>query len=419
MPGGTAEYVRALYPAGNINVTTGAKGSSTKAHYGLFDDQTVASIYVLAIQSILKKDVRLDSGNIASFKLWTNAETDHTTYLLPNATQLHMKGGKLEYVTEILQGDALGDGKTRYISVYTAVTSGAYARAIIPIGSTGTLNFLTGILTLPSHADYELYLHEVSSAWLVKQFESGMMRRAVAEQESLNAFALDGGELPEKEYAEALVPDGEQDGWLIYWLGNTPETAADADEPLVYLLVNKATDEVDAYRTSVNMLANGDAPVDISLYIFRDAKADRTEEELYDVFFFDTPEGEMSLVKIITDTPGEEMQVPRALQIRLRTFHIKNSGEAAFCLYDQVLILSREENGKASALNGFYTATFDNKSFISPYVQISGLSDGNLVVIIVKGQPVWAVWTGEDTAEGPDGTCYKLIDGVWYEVDKA
>jgi hypothetical protein len=112
------------------------------------------------------------------------------------------------------------------------------------------------------------------------------------------------------------------------------------------------------------------------------------------------------------------MQVPRSLQIKLRTFHIKNSGEAAFCLYDQVLILSREENGKASALNGFYTATFDSESFISPYVRMTGLSDGNLVVIILKGQPVWAVWTGEDTAEGPDGTCYKLIDGVWYEVDK-
>ena len=183
--------------------------------------------------------------------------------------------------------------------------------------------------------------------------------------------------------------------------------------------MNKATDEADAYRTSVNMLANGEAPIDVSLYIFRDAKADRTEEELYNVFFFDTPEGEMSLIKVITDTPGEEMQVPRSLQIRLRTFHIKNSGEKAYCLYDQVLLLCTEEKGKASALNGFYKATFDSDSFISPYIKIYGLSSGNLVVIILKGQPVWAIWTGEDTAEGLDGTCYKLIDGVWYEVEKA
>ena len=82
--------------------------------------------------------------------------------------------------------------------------------------------------------------------------------------------------------------------------------------------MNPETDEADAYRTSVKMLANRETPVDVSLYIVRDAKADRREEERYNVFFFDTPEGEMSLVKVITDTPGAEMQVPRTLRIRLR-----------------------------------------------------------------------------------------------------
>ena len=164
------------------------------------------------------------------------------------------------------------------------------------------------------------------------------------------------------------------------------------------------------------MLASGEDPIDVSLYIYRDAKADRNEEELYDVFFFDTPEGEMSLVKAITNTPGEEMQIPRSLQIKLRKFRVKDSADTAFCLYDQVLILCTEENGKASALGGFYTALFDESRFESRYVKITGLDSGNLVVIVKKRQPVWPEWTGEDTAEAIDGTCYKLVDGVWYEV---
>ena len=126
----------------------------------------------------------------------------------------------------------------------------------------------------------------------------------------------------------------------------------------------------------------------------------------------------MSLVKVITDTPGAEMQVPRTLRIKLRLFRIKDSGETAFCLYDQVLVLCTEEEGVASALNGFYTATIDSDRFISPYVQISGLASGNLAVILVKDQPVWALRTGEDSAEGLDGTRYQLIDGIWYEADK-
>ena len=411
-------YERALVPIFDIQRMVEQIGTMTRAHYNLFEDQTVISIYALDIQHILEKDIRLTKEMIADYKLWTNDRTDHTTYLLPNATQLHIRGGKLEFVTEILRGDALGDGQTRYISLYTAVTSGAYARPIIPIGSTGTLDFRTGILTLPSFADYELYLHEVSSEWLLDQFESGMMRRATADQDSLNTCALETGELPEMAYANALVPDGEKDGWQIFWLGNTPETAADADETLICLLVNSGTDEIDACRTSVNMLAAGKAPVDVSLYIYRDAKADRKEEELYNVFFYDTPEGEMSLLKVITNTIGEEMQIPRSLQIRLRRFRVKDSAETAFCLNDQVMILCREENGKASALDGFYTATFTDDSFESKYILVIGLADGNLVVIVKKSQPVWGEWTGENTAETIDGTCYTLIDGIWYEVNK-
>ena len=410
-------YVRALLPISDIQRMADKNGAITRAHYGLFDDQTVASIFALDLQKILERDIRLDAEKIAKYKLWTNSETDHTTYLLPNATQMHLKAGRLEFVTEILRGGALGDGIVRYISIYTAVTQGAYARGIIPIGSTGTLNFRTGMLLLPSHADYELYLHEVSSTWLLKQFESGMMRRATASQESLNACALENGELPDMTYEDALIPDGEQNGWLVYWLGHTPETVKSADETLIYLLVNPETDEIDAFRTSLSMLDAGDALIDVSLYIYRDAKADRNEEELYDVFFFDTPEGEMSLVKVITNTPGEEMQIPRSLQIKLRSFRVKDSEETAYSLYNQLLILSKTENGRASALGGFYTAAFNDDTFESDYVLISGVADGNPVVLVKKDQPIWGEWTGEDTAETIDENSYKLIEDVWYEAN--
>ena len=127
----------------------------------------------------------------------------------------------------------------------------------------------------------------------------------------------------------------------------------------------------------------------------------------------------MSLVKVITNTPGEEMQLPRSLQIGLRTFRIKDSEETAFSLQDQVLILCTEENGMASALNGFYKATFSENTFESAYVQILGLDDGQLIVIVKKGQPVWPELTGEDTAETIDGVCYRMINGIWYEANIA
>ena len=78
---------------------------------------------------------------------------------------------------------------------------------------------------------------------------------------------------------ESAESSGEEDGWKKYWLGETPETAADPDQTLIYLLVNEETDEVDAFRTSVNMIANGDEPVDVSLYLYRDSQSDRVEEE--------------------------------------------------------------------------------------------------------------------------------------------
>ena len=135
------------------------------------------------------------------------------------------------------------------------------------------------------------------------------------------------------------------------------------------------------------------------------------EEEQYDVFLFDTAEGEMSLVKVFTNTPGTEMQVPMSMEIKLRAFRVKDSDETAFSLYDQLLILCEVENGHATALGGFYTADFDSDRFENEYLVIEGMADGELSVTVKKGSPVWAEWTGEDSAVSLDGTSFRFIDG--------
>ena len=412
-----AGYAKELVPIGDINRTTGATSSSTRARYGEEEYLQAGSVFVLDVRSILKKDVRMDANRIIPYRLWTNSETFHTVYLLPNATELYVgAGGQIQFVTDVLRGDVFGDGRDHYIALYSALSPSAFANPVIPIGSTGKLDFSTGTVMIPSFADFELYLHEISAEWFTEQLETGFFRTLIADQEALNNCALAGDKLPDGKIVEGLTDGGEKDGWKIYWLGDTPESAADADQTLLYLLVNEETDEVDAFRTSVNMLNSGEEPVDVSVYIYRDARADALEEEKYNVFFFDTPEGEMSLVKLITKTMERGIMVmPRSLQIVLRAFPVKGSDMPAFSLSDCVLILTQLRGQTASALDGAYEAFYDTTTFESPYIIIEGISVGNPVITIKQDQPVWPEWTGSDSAETIDGTKYQLIDGVWSE----
>ena len=413
-------YAKVLVPVGDIGRTSGGTGSATRARYGEEEYLAAGSVFVLDIRSILNKDVRLDTDRIVPYHLWTNSETFHTVYLLPNATQLYVgAGGQPQFAAEILYGDAFGEGKDRYIALYSALTANAARKPVIPIGSTGKLDLLTGTVTVPSFADFELYLHEVSGKWLAKQFETELFLTLTADQEVLNSFALSGARQPHGEIAEGLADGGEKDGWKIYWLGDTPETADDKDQTLLYLMLNNDTDEIDAFRTSVNMLQSGEEPVDVSLYIFRDARSDMMEEEKYDVFFFDTPEGQTSLVKLITNTlDSRDMVMPKALQIVLRAFPMKDN-TPAYSLSDSALILTDRQNGKISALGGSYEASYDNDTFDSPYTRIEGISGKDPVVTIKQGQEIWPEKTARDTAETIDGTTYLLIDGVWHRADEA
>ena len=372
----------------------------------------------------MTKDVTLDNEQINKYRLWKNTGANLDVYLLPNATRLYgnRRAGKimLQYVAEVLRGDIRGNGEIHDIDIITALTERAFSHPVMPVGSTGSLDFATGTLTLPSLADFELYLHEVSANWLLGKIDEGFIRGMIADPDAANGAAINGEELPEGSIAEDLVPDGEADSWKKYWLGDTPDTAADPDQTLIYLLVNEETDEVDAFRTSVNMIANGEEPVDVSLYLFRDSQADRVEEEKYNCMFFDTPEGEKSLVKVVTNVVGErDLDMPVPLRIVLRGFSLEGADLPVYSLTDHFFAMCDGTDGEVSLFEGLYTNTFDGDTFDSDYIRIQGIVDGDLNITVKADQQIWPEWTGENTAEDIALNRYEQVEGEWYPEEEA
>ena len=226
--------------------------------------------------------------------------------------------------------------------------------------------------------------------------------------------------LPTGPIVEGLTEDGETDGWRKFWLGDTPETAESDSQVLVYLLWNETTDEVDAFRTSRAMIEAGEADIDVSLYIFRDSKADRMGEEKYDILFFDTPEGKKSLVKLITDVlEGRTLEVPKVIRIVLRSFDIEGADLPAYSLNDHFFAMCDGTDGKVSMFDGFYNATFDGDTFDSDYTRIEGILKDDLTVTLKKGQAIWPEHTGKDSAEDIQGEGFVRVDGEWYKADEA
>jgi len=309
------------------------------------------------------------------------------------------------------------------IDVFTALNPYAFQHPVIPIGSNSSLDFSTGMLTLPALADYELYLHEVSGSWLLDNIRSGFLRRLNAPIADANAYVLDseGSEistLPTGQIVEGLTPDSYIEGaWKFYWLGDTPETAADDDQTLVCLAHNEETDEVEAFRTTKAMIAKGEESVDVSLYIFRDSRSDRMGEEKYNIMVFDTPRGEKSLVKVITNVlEDRKLEMPKSLRVKLRGLDIEGAGYPAYALTDHFFIMCDGTDGSVSLFDEFYINTFDGDTFESDYLKIEGIADNNLNITIKKDQEVWPEKNDETHATDLNGTDYELIDGTWQEV---
>ena len=416
-PPHAASFAKALSPLVDIQRMLEELGIS-KARYGEEDYAAASAIFVLDYPVMLQKDVTLSGDQLNRYRLWTNVATQLDVHLLPNATRLYgrHRNGKLmlQYVAEVIRGDVRGDGETHEIDIITALTDYAASHPVIPIGSTGSLDFSTGALMLPARADFELYLHEVSGQWLIDKLGEGFIRMLTGDQDEINEAVLNGRELPDGQIVESLIDGGDRDGWKLYWLGDTPKTATDPDQVLVGLLVNPDTDEVDAFRTSVNMLNNGEDPVDVSLYLYRDSKADRMEIEKYNAMFFDTPEGEKSLVKVVTDVLMErELEMPKSLNIVLRAWEIEGTDFPVYSLTDHFFALCDGTDGGVSMFDGFYTNTFDGDTFDSDYIHIEGIVDGDLNVTVKQGQNIWPEWTDEDAASDIAGNDYARVDGVW------
>ena len=207
----------------------------------------------------------------------------------------------------------------------------------------------------------------------------------------------------------------EKDGWKVWWFGATPETAEDPDQTLLFLLVNEETDEIDAFRTSVNRIENGEDPVDVSLYLYRDSKSDRMSEEKYNCLFFDTKEGQKSIVKVITDTLADrELEMPLPLEIKLRGFELNGADLTGYAVCGIFFAMNNGNDGEVSMFDGAYEATYDGDVFESPFIVIEGITSGDLRITLKEGQPVWPEWTGEDTARDAAGNEFVRVDGNWY-----
>ena len=141
---------------------------------------------------------------------------------------------------------------------------------------------------------------------------------------------------------------------------------------------------------------------------------------LYDVMFFDTPKGEKSLVKIVTDVlMGRTLETPLPMRIVLRGFQIEGADLQVYSLSDHFFAMCDGTDGEVSLFERLYTNTFDGDTFDSDYIRIQGIVDGDLNITVKADQQIWPEWTSEDTAEDVAGNEYVCVDGQWYPVEEA
>ncbi|MBQ8094422.1 MAG: hypothetical protein IJ242_12745 [Clostridia bacterium] len=415
-------FTKALKPIREINRMVLKLDSATKARYGEEEYQDAERLYVFDIEKQLGQNATFDEARLEKYRLWTDALTQHNLHLLPNAARLY-RTQRLDYVADVIHGDVLGDGTAYDIDIITALNEYAFNEPVIPIGSSGSLDFATGTLKVPAYADFDLYLGEVSGKWLLECFNKDFMRRQDVGQsklsvEMLNAYDV-GNLLANSSIISEVMEGSGKDGWKRYWLGHTPETADDPNESLIYLLLNEETDEVDAFRTSRAMIENGRADVDVSLFIFRDSRSDRMGEEKYNVLFIDTPAGEKSFVKVMTNVLDDrELEVPKTMRVILRGVSL-GADYPAYSLTDHFMVLNNGTDGVVSMFDDFYHATFDGDVFDSGYTRIEGIQDNDLTITLTEGQKIWPEWIDDHSAEDIEGDEYTLVDHLWYNTSEA
>ena len=144
------------------------------------------------------------------------------------------------------------------------------------------------------------------------------------------------------------------------------------------------------------------------------------EEEKYNCMFFDTPEGEKSLVKIVSNVlMGRELEMPMPLRVVLRGFTLEGADLPVYSMTDHFFAMCDGTKGGVSMFDGSYTNTFDGDTFESDYIRIKGIVDGELNVTVKEGQAIWPEWTGENTAEDIAGNGYVRVENEWHPEAEA
>jgi hypothetical protein len=169
------------------------------------------------------------------------------------------------------------------------------------------------------------------------------------------------------------------------------------------------------------MLEKGEDPIDVSLYLFRDQEADRAGIEKYNIMCFDTPEGEKSLVKVITDILDETVtiSVPKPLKVALRARRMEGADLAVYSLSDHYFAMCDGTDGTVQTCNGDYEAVVGENFFEDAFIRVDNLRNGTMRVTFKTDQAIWPEWTGEDSAKDIGGKQFVLIDGVWYNIQDA
>ena len=405
---------KALAPIEDIQRMVDVRGDITKAATPEVNREAAEKLYVLDVEAMLSKDVRVEEEKLNQSQLWVNMETHTQVFLLPNATGLYVgAGARIQYISEAHQ-----DEKGTPVDVYTALTPYAASTPVIPVGSTGSLNFADGTLVLPDQAYFRMYLDEISGSWMIRRIREGFFQGIIAPWDQANAFAQGETDLPEGLTATGLTEaDGSRFGLTdttLYWLGDTPETAANPDQTLILLAEEKNTDRISAFRATAGSMAKGETPRGVSLVLYRDSKSDRAGAEMYNMMFFDTPEGEHSQVLVISNVlMGRELETPKSLSMTLRAFAIRNAEHPAYAINNHFYVLCDGTKGSVDLFDGSYQATFDGDTFESRYLRIEGIRNGDPQVTLKAGQTVWPERTGENRAEDAEGRTYALINGEW------
>ncbi|MBR3018477.1 MAG: hypothetical protein IKH57_15605 [Clostridia bacterium] len=415
-----ARLARGLLPLTYLNTLVSRPGVVFKARYGVEESTSIDKLYLLNIQAILNHDARFTLKDLERCLIWTNTETGDDVFLLINASRLVMDAGdRVKFVSDVFTGET-DDGKTYEMDIITALTRDTLSEPVIPIGENGSLDFRTGVFTIPNQAEMELFLSDISGKWLVENMASGFIRTFMADTDAISEYIFNDGAMPAGTVVETVTEDEVIDGVKVYWIGKTPDEAADPDETLLFLLVVKKKDECIAYRTTKRMLDHGEEPVPVSLYVYRDSKSDRMEEEKYNVIFFDTPAGEESVVKIITDVlPGRTLEVPRRMRVTLRAFDAEGTDFPVYAIANHYFVLADGTSGAVSLFGGFYTAASDGKIFESDYILIEDISTGEMTVIVKKQQPIWPWKDSPVSGHDENGDSYAPTDdGKWEKEEQ-